>query len=208
MRVLGRLFRGKFLAMTKRAFADGKLGFRGELASLLSPAAFAGHLERCYAVNWVVYSKKPFGGPSQVLKYLACYTHRIAISNHRLISLDSGCVRFRWKDYRCGNKSRVMTLDAREFIRRFLLHVLPTGFMRIRHYGLLANAHRAQVLDRCRALLLAIDERSQADHALLPFDSQPPRCPKCNVGRMIVAGELPPVPVPLFATSPTSFDTS
>jgi len=209
VRVLGRLFRGKFLAMIKCAFADGKLAFHGELASLADPEAFAADIKACYKHDWVVYSKKPFGGPRQVLKYLARYTHRVAISNHRLISLASGRVRFRWKDYRSGNKKRVMTLDAAEFLRRFLLHVLPSGFMRIRHYGLLANACRADTIPRCRNLLSAQrEDNSDADQASLPFEDDAHRCPKCNVGRMRRIEELPPARADPLSCIPACFDSS
>jgi len=209
VRVLGRLFRGKFLAMIKCAFADSKLAFHGELASLADPEAFAADIKACYKHDWVVYSKKPFGGPRQVLKYLARYTHRVAISNHRLISLASGRVRFRWKDYRSGNKKRVMTLDAAEFLRRFLLHVLPSGFMRIRHYGLLANVCRADTIPRCRNLLSAQrEDNSDADQASLPFEDDAHRCPKCNVGRMRRIEELPPARADPLSCIPACFDSS
>jgi hypothetical protein len=193
VRVLGRFFRGKFLAMTKRAFADGKLSFQGDLAPLHDSKAFAAHLAPCYRTDWVVYAKKPFGGPTQVLKYLARYTHRVAISNHRLLSLEDGWVRFRWKDYAHGNKKRVMTLDAAEFIRRFLLHVLPRGFMRIRHYGLLANARRAELLARCCEALAADKPQEPAvpSEAPAPPSDDAARCPMCRVGRMVMVQRLP-----------------
>ena len=149
--VLSSVFRGKFLDLTRQAFADGKLQFQGSLAKLEDADAFAAHLKKSYVNNWVVYAKRPFGGPAQVLKYLARYTHRVAISNHRLVSLRNDQVQFRWKNYARGNRQRVMTLDAVEFIRRFLLHVLPNGFVRIRQYGLLANRCRTENLARCHA---------------------------------------------------------
>ena len=126
--------------------------FRGKLTD---PTAFSAHLAELKRIEWVVFAKSPFGGPQQVRAYLGCYTHRVAIANSRLVSLDPAKVRLRWKDYRHHDKSKLMTLSAGEFIRRFLLHVLPDGFHRIRHYGLLANGHRVAKLARCRLLLAA-----------------------------------------------------
>jgi hypothetical protein len=208
--VLRRVFRGKFLAMTKRAFADGKLSFQGKLALLGDPRTFAQHLEPCYGREWVVYCKKPFGGPLQVLKYLARYTHRVAISNHRLISLENGRVRFRWKDYAHGNKKRVMTLGAIEFLRRFLLHVLPRGFMRIRGYGLLANTKRAELLSRSReALGVTAGRDSPApSEGAAPHDDTL-RCPVCKTGRMVLLERIPRVyHATLAITGSARFDTS
>jgi putative transposase/transposase-like zinc-binding protein len=152
VRVLSRLFRRLFLQSLQAAFDTGELGFFGDLAELAAPAAFARRLREVRRLGWVVYAKPPFGGPEQVLAYLGRYTHRVAISNSRLVSLIDGRVGFRWKDYRHHGKSKVMTLDADEFIRRFLLHTLPDGFHRIRHYGFLANGHRAEKLALCRKL--------------------------------------------------------
>ena len=153
--VLSSLYRRLFLERLEATFEAGQLGFFGRLARLVKPAAFARYLQPLRKVDWVVYAKRPFGGPQQVLDYLGRYTHRVAIANSRLLACESGHVRFRWKDYRAGNKSKVMTLDAHEFIRRFLLHVLPKGFRRIRHFGFLANACRAAKLARIRAALHA-----------------------------------------------------
>ena len=155
MRVLSRLFRRLFLDELRAAFEAGELGFFGELARLADPAAFARRLGELRRVEWVVYAKPPFGGPEQVLAYLGRYTHRVAIANSRLVSMTDDDVAFRWKDYRHHGKAKVMTLDADEFIRRFLLHTLPDGFHRIRHYGFLANGHRAAKLALCRKLLAA-----------------------------------------------------
>jgi hypothetical protein len=155
VRVLSRLFRRLFLENLQAAFEAGALGFFGDLAGLAAPAAFARHLAQLRQVEWVVYAKPPFGGPEQVLAYLGRYTHRVAIANSRLVSLAQGQVGFRWKDYRHHGRPKVMTLDADEFIRRFLLHTLPDGFHRIRHYGFLANGHRREKLDLCRTLLAA-----------------------------------------------------
>ena len=192
VRVLSSVFRGKFLDLTRRAFADGKLEFQGALAKLGDADAFAAHLKKSYATDWVVYAKPPFGGPAQVLKYLARYTHRVAISNHRLVSLRNDQVQFRWKDYARGNRQRVMTLDAVEFIRRFLLHVLPKGFVRIRQYGLLANRCRTENLDRCRELIGAEDSGDIKDSiCALANDGQEPACPTCGEGTMIRVAVLP-----------------
>ena len=152
VRVLARLYRRRFLERLEAAFAAGALSFGGDLAGLSDPAAFAARLRPSRRVDWVVYAKRPFGGPEQVLAYLGRYTHRVAIANSRLIGLTEGRVSFRWKDYRHHDKPKVMTLDAEEFLRRFLLHVLPDGFRRIRHYGFLANGHRTAKLARLRAL--------------------------------------------------------
>lgn len=155
VRVLSRLYRRLFLERLDAAFAAGELGFFGDLAGLAEPAAFAAHVRPSRRVEWVVYAKRPFGGPQQVLDYLGRYTHRVAIANSRLIDLADGQVRFRWKDYRHHDRPKVMTLDAGEFIRRFLLHVLPDGFRRIRHFGFLANGHRTIKLGVIRGLLEA-----------------------------------------------------
>ena len=140
VRVLSRLFRRLFLEQLRQAFADGKLRFFNNLAALQGPDAFASYLAPVAQAEWVVYAKAPFGGPQQVLDYLGRYTHRVAISNNRLIDFADGQVAFAWKDYRHESRRKVMRLDGQEFVRRFLLHVLPTGFQRIRHYGLLAIA--------------------------------------------------------------------
>jgi Putative transposase/Transposase zinc-binding domain len=189
VKVLSRVFRGKFLDFTRQAFARGELLFHGRLAHLDDPAHFAAYLRSSYAADWVVYAKPPFGGPQQVLKYLARYTHRVAISSHRLLSLRDGKVSFRYKDYAHGARQRTMTVDAVEFIRRFLLHSLPKGFVRIRHYGLLANASRAVQLTRCRELLACpaqpaaakttVDAEAQADPGAARI------CPACGQGCLI-----------------------
>jgi hypothetical protein len=153
VRVLSRLYRRLFLQRLQATFAAGTLAFLGDLAPLADPAAFAAHLQTLRRTEWVVYAKRPFGGPGQVLAYLGRYTHRVAIANSRLVSLDAGRVSFRWRDSRKPDHTRVMTLDADEFIRRFLQHVLPDGFRRIRHFGFLANVHRTARLATIRALL-------------------------------------------------------
>jgi Putative transposase len=161
VRVLTRLFRRLFLQGLQNAFDTGNLRFFGKLSGLSDPKVFAWHLDGFRRINWVVYAKSPFGGPEQVLAYLGRYTHRVAIANSRPISLSDGKVRFTWKDYRQGGKTKV--LDANEFIRRFLLHALPDGFHRIRHYGFLANGPRSDNLARCRQLLEARDAAAASE---------------------------------------------
>ena len=153
VRVLSRLYRRLFLERLQAAFDAGVLSFFGDLTPLAAPAAFAAHLHPLRQTEWAVYAKRPFGGPQQVLDYLGRYTHRAAIANSRLVSLEDGQVGFRWKDYRQPDHPRVMTLAADEFTRRFLQHTLPDGFRRIRHFGFLANAHRTARLATIRSLL-------------------------------------------------------
>ena len=161
-----------------------KLRFRGDIAGLASPAAFKALCDRARKIKWVVYAKAPFGGPEQVLKYLARYTHRVAISNSRILTIDDGKVTFHWKDYAAGNETKTMTLDAVEFIRRFLLHILPTGFVRIRQFGFLANRARREKLALCRALLGA---RAPAPpKSAVDKKADQKRCPVCKTGRMIL----------------------
>src|SRR5438552_1987453 len=189
--VLSRLFRRLFLDELYDAFEAGELGFFGDLANLAWPATFTRQLRELRRVEWVVYAKSPFGGPAQVLAYLGRYTHRVAIANSRLVSVTDTDVAFRWKDYRHHGKSKLLTVRADEFIRRFLLHTLPDGFHRIRHYGFLANGHRAAKLALCRMLLdipASAPMIVPADEAVstLPLD----RCPCCG-GAMITLGTLP-----------------
>lgn len=153
VQALSRLFRGKFLAQLKRLHQTGQLSLTGSVAHLVQPSDFQQLLDRLYRKKWVVYAKAPFGGAEQVYRYLGRYTHRVAISNSRLISMHGDRVQFQYKDYADGQKSKRMTLSAEEFLRRFLLHVLPKGFMRIRHYGLLASANVQTKLKRCQWLL-------------------------------------------------------
>jgi hypothetical protein len=186
-RVLSRLFRRLFLQELKNAFGAGKLRFFTNLANLAEPQAFARRLRELQRLDWVVYAKPPFGGPEQVLAYLGRYTHRVAIANSRLLSLADGKIRFTWKDYRADGRTKVMTLDAHEFIRRFLLHALPDGFHRIRHYGFLANGSRGDSLALCRRLLEArvtsavrepADNRCKGDRPLTAADFA--ICPDCG----------------------------
>ena len=187
VRVLSRLFRRLFLDELRGAFETGQLGFFGTLAPLAEPASFVRRLRDLRRAEWVVYAKPPFGGPEQVLAYLGRYTHRVAIANSRLVSVTEDEVAFRWKDNRDGGKSKVMALDAHEFIRRFLLHTLPDGFHRIRHYGFLANGHRAAKLALCRKLLAAPTiEPVPPEAESTPFD----RCPCCG-GVMVTVAILP-----------------
>jgi Putative transposase/Transposase zinc-binding domain len=220
VRVLSRVFRGKFLALLRAAFDRGRLLFHGKLAALANLDEFQHRLITSAQTEWVVYAKPPFGGPAQVLKYLARYTHRVAISNHRLTALENGEVTFRWKDYVHGNEQKTMKLKAVEFIRRFLLHVLPIGFVRIRHYGLLANRVCREKLELCRTLLAAMTSPQLA--AAEPV-SEPEKaiegkakaashaCPVCGEGRMTVIETLRAAPrdrgrVPI--REPAGSDTS
>jgi hypothetical protein len=194
VRVLSSLFRGLFLHYLNRAYQQGKLQFDGDLESLAQPHAFTRLLNKTRKKKWVVYAKKPFGGPQQVLDYLGRYTHRVAISNHRLLRLEDGRVTFSWRDYRDSAASKLMTLDAVEFIRRFLLHVLPEGFQKIRYFGFMANRHRAQGLSLCRRLIpdapvpvplpaAQIKDWKDRYHQLTGVDLS--LCPACKRGRLL-----------------------
>ena len=191
VRVLSRLFRRLFLEELLAAFKAGKLGFFGQLADLAQSAALIPHLRKLRRIDWVVYAKPPFGGPQQVLAYLSRYTHRVAIANSRLTDLSDDHVSFRWKDYRHHGKARTMTLEAHEFIRRFLLHTLPDGFHRIRHYGFLANGHRAAKLALCRKLLDAKPPMPEAEPASEPATSRPLHRCRCCGGTTLVLERLP-----------------
>ena len=151
--MLSRVFRGKFVAGLKRAFQDGQLRFHGNLALLAQPKIFAAWVRPLFRKDWVVYAKRPFGGPQYVLQYLGRYTHRVAISNHRLLSFADGKVTIRWRDSAHNNKQKLLPLSVDEFLRRFLLHLLPQGFVRIRNFGFLANRRRATRLPLCFHLL-------------------------------------------------------
>jgi hypothetical protein len=202
VKVLSRLFRHLFLQALSSACNHGKLSFHGALVHLSHPRAFASLIASLRRKEWVVYAKPPFGGPPQVLDYLGRYTHRVAISNHRLLTLANGNVTFRWQDYAGANQQRLMTLTADEFIRRFLLHTLPRGFQRLRQFGLLANRQRRHKLARCRQLL-----GSQAGHTVsnqpLPSDYQSlyetltadslVQCSVCRAGKMRLTERLAPL---------------
>ena len=189
--VLGEVFRGKFHEGLKHLFRRKQLSLQGSLTALAEPRSFARFLHALHRHSWVVDVRKPFGGPEHVLHYLARYTHRVAISNHRLIALEDGKVTFRYKDYAHGGKKRKMTLAAEEFIRRFLLHVLPKGLVRIRYYGWMANRCRRERVAQCRALLAAEPEAVSAQRAEA---SSGRRCPLCGgpveIVEVIVPREL------------------
>ena len=202
VRVLSARFRTLFLDQLRRAAGRGELAFHGEIEPLGQTQAFETLVDACGKIDWVVYAKPPFGGPETVLDYLGRYTHRIAISNHRLLELKDGKVSFTWKNYKQGGRSQVMTLEATEFIRRFLLHTLPGGFVRIRFYGLLANTHRAEKLARCRELLGVAPAAEDAEEAKTKPDwverlraltgRDPLACPKCEQGRLVRIQTLSP----------------
>lgn len=189
VRVLSRLFRRRFLEELDQAHRAGRLQFFGEYTALAAARAFADWLVPLRAGEWVVYAKRPFAGPAAVLAYLSRYTHRVAISNQRLLALDQRGITFRWKDYRAKGKTRykTMTLGADEFIRRFLLHVLPGGFHRIRHYGLLANAGRREHLSQARELLHVVPAATEPQPATDAANVQPTFvCPHCGAAMIIV----------------------
>ena len=190
VRVLSRLFRRRFLEALSKAHAAGQLQFFGEYVNLTDASAFADWLAPLKKCEWVVYAKRPFAGPAAVLAYLSRYTHRVAIANSRLIAMDERGVTFRWKDYRAKRKTRhkTMTLTTDEFMRRFLLHVLPSGFHRIRHYGLLANAGRRDHLARVRDLLHVAPADTESKGADTPAEAVQPTfiCPECGAAMIIV----------------------
>jgi hypothetical protein len=187
VRVLGKLFRGKFLAGLKDAYHAGLLRLEGSVATLTDSRAFQNLLDAGYARNWNIYAKAPFGGVEQVFRYLGRYSHRVAISNHRLRDVTDTHVQFQWKDYARGNQVREMRLHVDEFIRRFLLHVLPKGFVRIRHYGLLASINVAGKLEQCRRLLEADCQprpnrptKTWIERVVEWTGREPMRCPRCQ----------------------------
>ena len=200
VRVLSRLFRRLYLRDLQEAFDTHQLRFSGALQSLADPQAFADHLQPTRHCEWVVYAKRPFAGPQQVLEYVARYTHRVAISDNRLLAMDDGHVSFRYTDYRNGHQQKTMTLTAEEFIRRFLLHVLPPCFHRIRYYGFLANRTRQQKVARCRQLLNAVPPPEPVSNATAPADYRDRyealtgrslrACPRCQDGQMLVIEHL------------------
>lgn len=205
VRVLSRLFRRLFLKALQRAFDSGTLRFPSTLERLCDPHRFSRYLAQTRTTEWVVYAKPPFAGPQQVLEYLGRYTHRVAISNNRLLGIENGQVLFRWKDYRNSNKRKTMSLSAEEFIRRFLLHVLPDRLHRIRYYGFLGNRHRQEKLAQCRALLgstTATEPNTAAPEHLEDYRDRCEqltgislrKCPVCGQGRMVEVELLPAVP--------------
>jgi len=218
VKALSRVFRGKFIEALKHAFAQGQLTFPGKTAEFATDQGFASLLASLWQKEWVVYSKKPFAGPEKVLDYLGRYTHRVAIANHRIISVKADMVTFTYRDRRKQNMLRSKTLPAEEFIRRFLLHVLPESYVRIRHFGFLANRCKHRCLSRCRELLgqpAASSETQEMTtkelmHHLTGVDLE--RCPHCGRGRMQTVEELPARALPLrFVTegfSPEPIDSS
>jgi Putative transposase len=213
VRVLSRLFRRLFLKFLEEAFDAGKLWFFSSLEALRDPQAFQRHLDSVRDLEWVVYAKPPFAGPQQVVDYVGRYTHRVAISNHRIVAIEDGQVKFRWRDYRDNNREKTMPLSADEFIRRFLLHVLPSRFQRIRYYGFLGNRYRKEKLEHCRQLL-GMAPRSESSSRAATREDYRDRyerltgrslreCPVCHRGQMIPVLNLPKVP-----SSPAIQDTS
>jgi Putative transposase/Transposase zinc-binding domain len=195
IRVLSRLFRRLFLKYLQAAFDAGKLRFCSSLEALRDSQVFRRHLDAVRHVNWVVYAKAPFAGPQQVVDYVGRYTHRVAIANHRIVDIENGQVSFNWRDYRDNNQQKIMTLSAEEFIRRFLLHVLPSGFHRIRYYGFLGNRYRKAKLEHCRQLL-GMTPPNESSSQPQPCEDYRDRyeqltghslreCPMCHRGRMI-----------------------
>jgi putative transposase len=213
VRVLSRLFRRLFLKRLTEAHRKGRLAFHGDLAPLADLAAFAAHLVPLRRSEWVVYAKRPFAGPEAVLAYLSPYTHRVAIANSRLVALDERGVTFRWKDYRARDGARgrewikTMTLAADEFIRRFLLHILPNGFHRIRHYGLFASGARAANVARVRSLLAPASPPSEADPEPTATDAPVLTCPRCG-GRLVIIERFRPGDVPRKRPIAIRIDTS
>ncbi|MGH8220753.1 MAG: IS91 family transposase [Steroidobacteraceae bacterium] len=215
VRVLSRFFRRRFLELLGQAFDRGELEFLSALAELRERKAFLRYLDPLRSKEWIVYAKAPFAGPEQVLDYVGRYTHRVAISNNRLLGIEDGRVTFRWRDYRDGDATKTMTLTTAEFIRRFLLHVLPPGLQRIRYYGLLSNRHRQQNLERCRRLLDMCPSTAEEIQAAASGDYRDRcealtgvslrECPICHRGHMILIEQL----TPRSTVEPAvSFDTS
>jgi len=201
VKVLAKLFRGKFLDYLKRAFQDHKLHFYGENKELEMPRKFQELIDQAYAKEWVVYVKKPFSGPKQVLQYLGKYTHRVAISNHRIIDVKDDRVVFKWRDYKDGNTMKTMSVSVQEFMRRFLLHVIPKGFVKIRFYGLLSNRNKKEMLIKCRELLheASSDDKTaegnpDTGESLMVGLSENDYlvCPECQKGKMFVVMLIEP----------------
>jgi putative transposase len=196
VRVLSSQFRRLYLRYLEQAYTTGKLRFQGQLQHWSDPASFARYLAPLRKSKWVVYAKPPFGGPERVLDYLGRYTHRVAISNNRLQQLKDGRVTFAYKDYKDEHQQKLMTLSADEFLRRFLLHILPEGFQRIRHYGLFSNRRRAENLARCRQLLgvsapVALSPQDYCERYRQLTGQDLLQCPQCRKGQMRRIGVLP-----------------
>ena len=196
-RVLSRLFRGKFVAALKEAFRNGQLRLAGNLELLAEPKTFAAWLRPLYRQDWIVYLKRPFGGPQHVLHYLGRYTHRVAISNHRLVAFSDGRVTFRWRDSAHQNQQKLLTLSVDEFLRRFLRHILPKGFVRIRHFGFLANRRRAALLPVCFDRLGTSQPGPAEPHGTATDPSMDLyRCPRCGEP-MVIVQRLTPADIQL-----------
>jgi len=217
VKALSEVFRGKFIDYFQRAFANAKLIFPGNTQRFGTNKGFSALIDQLWAKDWVVYSKRPFGGPEQVLDYLGRYTHRVAISNRRIINVENGKVTFQYRDRKDNDTLKEMTLEAEEFIRRFLLHVLPEGFMRIRHFGFLANRCKKEKLGRCRQLLGLSPElpkpgKKTTQELMLQLTGiDVTRCPFCKKGTMKVAGKIPEFSASFFNASlvePKIKDTS
>jgi hypothetical protein len=200
VRVMSRLFRGKFLFYLKQAYEQGKLKYEGQIQSLQGEREFQQSLDQLYTKEWIVYCKPPFQSPEHVLNYLGRYTHKVAISNHRILQMDAGKVTFTWRDYSDGNRKKIMTLNAIEFIRRFLLHILPHRFVKIRHYGILSNRNRETKLKQAKTILgrqSAIadspeEKRTWAELLLNITGKDYTICPCCGLGKMIEKITLKP----------------
>lgn len=209
VRVLSRFFRRRFLELLEQAFDDGQLEFFSSLQELRERELFRRYLGPLREKEWVVYAKPPFAGPAQVLHYVGRYTHRVAISNNRLLDIEGGNVTFRWKDYRDENAQKTMTLEAAEFIRRFLLHVLPPGLQRIRYYGFMGNRYRQEKLGQCRGLLQMSPATPEKPNGDAPVDYRDRyealtgnslhQCPVCRRGRMFTVEQItrPAAPLPI-----------
>jgi len=218
VKALSRLFRGKFLSCLKKAFNEGKLIFPGQLSHLAVEERFVRSIGRLWEKDWVVYSKAPFNGPQKVLDYLGRYTHRVAIGNHRIMKIKDGLVTFQYRDRTDGDKSKFMTINAEEFIRRFLLHVIPDSYKRIRHFGFLANRCKKRELQKCRELLGLCsepppisEEETLQEKMLRLTGTDITECPRCKQGRMKRVMELPIPMISISINFPTAnvvFDTS
>jgi hypothetical protein len=207
VKAMSKVFRGKFLEGLKKLYRCGELRFLGEISPLAKPQPFQALLDKLYGKNWVVYAKRPFGGPKQVIEYIGRYSHRVAVSNHRLLSLADGKVTFSYKDYRQEGKKKRMTVTGKEFIRRFCLHILPPRFCKIRHYGLLSNRNKADKLARCRKALgvkapEAVPEPGWKEILRLTLGFDVDQCPKCAEGRMCTRRLLPVPRAPPYPAPP------
>jgi hypothetical protein len=198
VKVLSRKFRGKFLSLFKRAYYDDELRLPPDVDGLTEKYLFQGLLDKMYEKEWIVYCKAPFKSAAYVLEYLGRYTHRVAISNNRIVTNENGYVTFKWRDYKDGNKEKCMTVTAEEFIRRFIMHILPKRFVKIRHYGILSNRSRSTKLKRCKLLtrsnLMDIPEAKLSTEEMLLklIGLDISLCPCCGMGKMIRKEELLP----------------